>query len=102
MMKHRPATPREIIDDQGYRIRSGLKISYRHFLHERAYGPGKHGVKHVQFTSSKITLKDGLPHVRYMGDLVELTATHYTTEDGTQFLSDYRIKSEYLKSYEDR
>lgn len=99
-MTNRTATPAEIIADRDMQIRHGWKVSYRHFTHERSCPGAKHGVKHITKTASKIVIKDGVPYVRYMGQLQELTATvvFYKGDSITrEFITDYRIKSEYLK-----
>ncbi len=91
----RQATPAEIIEAQATAIRYGYRVSYRHFIHERMCKGAKHGVKHIEKTASKITVTNGVPFVRYMGEMVELTGTFYKSAECT-FICDLRVKSQYL------
>ena len=56
----REATLPELIKALGGRT----KVRFRHFIRE-CYAPrARNGVKHVEYTTSKVTLIDGVPHVR--------------------------------------
>ena len=91
-IQRRQATIKEINEYLVYKTRP----RFRHFVRE-IYNPrAEHGVSHRQYSSSKIRMIDGLPHVQHLGDLIEITATHYTLDTGRTFISDLRVKSEYL------
>lgn len=95
----REATPAEILADPSIEraLRYRRKVRYRHFVRECLLRTARNGVQHRQHSNALIRVIDGKPHVRYLGELHEVTATFYTMRDGRHFISDLRIKSPYLK-----
>lgn len=93
-MKNRRATNAEILGH--YHRGRDRRVSYRHFVQEIADNRTEHGVAQRQRTSARIHDVDGVPHVRKGGVLEALTATHFTLESGTEFLTDLRLDNKYL------
>lgn len=92
-MKNRPATLDEIVHHLRFAIRYGTRVRYRHFVVEVADRRAKLGVRHKEYDSSKITMIDGVPHVKYHGKLEPIQATY---REDLGIIWDVRIKSPYL------
>lgn len=89
-LKWRPATNEEILREYRY-----TRANYRHFVKE-IYNPrARKGVSHRQYTRAKVHNVDGVPHVRYDGELVPVRATYYTLGE-RGFVSHVEIDNPYL------
>ena len=96
MENQREATPTEILVDQQQRLRYDRPVRFRHFVRE-IYAPrSKNGVRHKQYSSSRLRVVDGVPYVQHHGELVPMTATYVELDNGRGIIFDFRIKSEYL------
>ena len=92
-MEHRTATEAEVLKA----VRIGQRMSYRHFIMERYNSRARNGVSHVQRSSGKVLLIDGVPCVKHHGRIEQLTGSIATLDNGREIFYDLRIKSEYLK-----
>ena len=85
-MINRPATNEEIFNTFNTR-----RIQFKHFVRE-IYNPrAKNGVSQRQYASSKLTNVDGVPHVKYQGELQAVQASYYTLDNGNSFVANLRL-----------
>ncbi len=91
-METRPATNEEIF----HYFRHIQRVQYRHFVRE-IYNPrSKNGISHRQYSRSKLHNIDGVPHVRYQGELTPIVAIHFTLDTDLTFVCRVRIDNPYL------
>jgi hypothetical protein len=93
-MAYRTATAAEIIEKCSYELKYDRAVRYRRFISEHICPKAVHGVAHRIYSRSKLRVIDGVPFVRYQGELREVTATVLEGERPVVF--DIRIKSPYL------
>lgn len=92
-MKKRNATDEEVMNYLKYFI--GRRHSFRHFATERC---NRHGSYIVQYASKKLIDDNGKVAVMHDGRLQHLTGTYCELKGSKGFVTDIRIKSEYLPS----
>lgn len=96
----RKATVEELVQELQFNVDRNLTVRYRHFVREILDRRTETGVRHQQYSSSKVYMVDGVPHVKQKGkfEAVRGTLTSFKDDDGkvSHFVTDVRLDSDYL------